>query len=330
MNHIKIGVIGAGRMGQHHCRVYSSLRHVNFVGIYDKNLKTSKEVANRYNVQAFNQIEELIERVDAVSIATPTPTHFDIAMQCLERGLHVLLEKPITETEEQAERLIKNVQASCKVFQVGHIERFNPTYTELITVLEDFQVQAINFRRLSPYQGSNIDVDVVMDLMVHDIDLALNLIKREPASISAYGLAPVSGSLDYVVADLWYPESPLVTLTASRITEQKIRSIDVTAREAYLDVDLLNKGIFIHRRSLGEYTGLSHGAVKYRQESVIERILVPNIEPLLLEIQHFLDCIRQDCTPCVSAVDGYKALHFVNSIRCLANQHLKQSIEEFN
>lgn len=320
MSRIRIGVIGVGRMGQHHCRVYSSLRQVDFVGVYDTNLSLSRDVANRYEIFPYDQIDALLDQVDAVTIASPTPTHFELATRCIDHGVNVLLEKPITETLEQAEELLMAVNKSGLVLQIGHIERFNPTYQELKNVMDNLNVLAINFRRLSPYLGSNKDVDVVMDLMIHDIDLVLDLTQREPDSISAYGLNPLSGALDYVVAEFWYKEGQLITLTASRVTEQKIRSVEVTAQEAYLEADFLNKGIYVHRRSVGEYLSHNQGSVKYRQESIIERIVVPNIEPLLLEIQHFLQCISNHCIPCVSALDGLLALRTAYKICSMTNK----------
>ena len=319
MKRIKTGVIGLGRMGRHHCRVYASLRESYLVGIYDTNLKAAKELAGMYDIPVYQSIDALLEQVDAVSIATPTPTHFDLVQRCLEHNVHVLVEKPVTDSVENAEQLVRMVDGSGLIIQVGHIERFNPTYLELKKVLEDLHVLAINFRRLSPYRVSNTDVDVVLDLMVHDLDLSIDLTGREPDSIAAYGLMPFSDSLDHVAAQLYYSGGPLITLTASRVTEEKIRSIDVTAEEAFVEADLLNKSIHVHRCSTGEYAAQNHGGVKYRQESMIERILVPNAEPLGLEIKHFLDCISKNCSPSVSISDGLKALRLAQEINGIVN-----------
>jgi virulence factor len=319
MERIRTGVIGLGRMGQHHCRVYASQRESQLVGVYDINPQAAGELSNRYDVPVFKQVEDLLSEVDAVSIATPTPTHYALAMQCLDRNVHVLIEKPVTESLADAKLLMQAVDNSELVVQIGHIERFNPTYMELNKVLESLKVIAINFRRLSPYRVSNTDVDVVLDLMVHDLDLCFDLMGRAPNFIHAYGLMPFSGSLDHVAAQLCYCEGPLITLTASRVTEHKIRTVDVTANDAFIEADFLNKGISVHRCSSGEYTAQNHNGVKYRQESVIERILVPNVEPLALEINHFLKCIAQKCTPSVSIADGAKALDLALQIRELVH-----------
>jgi predicted dehydrogenase len=204
--------------------------------------------------------------------------------------------------------------------QVGHIESFNPTYMELKNVLDKMSVIAVNFRRLSPFRVSNKDVDVVVELMVHDLDLSNDLTGREPVTINAYGLMPFSDSPDHVVAQLVYSNGPLITLTASRVTEQKIRSVDVTAEDAFVEADFMNKSIFIHRGSTGEYKVKCRNGVSYHQETIIERILVPNSEPLELEIKYFLECISQHQQPRVSIWDGLRALCMAQEISKLVNE----------
>lgn len=311
MEQVKVGVIGAGVMGQRHCRVYSSLRRAELVGICDSRFEVGYLIAQQYEVPFYEHIDDLLAHVDAVSVVTPTPFHFEIAMHCLARGIHVIIEKPITETVEQAEWLTQAAEDRNLVVQVGHIERFNPTYSELKNVLEEMTPLAINLRRLSPYQGSNTDVDVIFDLMIHDLDLVLNLIQQEPISINAYGLTALSGKIDHAVAHLGFQSGPLVTVTASRVTEQKVRSIEVTAMEAYVEGDLLNKSVLVHRRTVGEY----YSSNKYRQESVVQRIHVPGFEPLFLELQHFIDCIVEGTTPRIPARHGLNALRLASEIQ---------------
>ncbi len=320
MEKIRVGVIGVGRMGNHHCRIYSNFRNVDFVGIYDVDEKVVDDVSKKYDVPVFDSVAELLSEVDAVSITTPTPPHYELAMLCLEQGIHVLIEKPITETLRQAEELTKAVESSDLTFQVGHIERFNPTYCELKNVVEHMNILAVNFRRLSPFQGSNTDVDVVLDLMIHDLDLLLDLTRKEPKSISANGFNVYSDCLDHVTAQLEYESNLLVTLTASRITEQKIRSIDIVAEGAYIEADLFSKNIFVHRRSMGEYQYPNHGNVKYHQESFVEKILVPAVEPLFKEIDNYISCIQNGKTPAVTARDGMEALKIAYLIRDTASK----------
>jgi predicted dehydrogenase len=319
---LRVGVIGIGMMGQRHCRVYSTLRRTQLVGVCDANPVAGNRVARQYDVTFYETIEDLLTNVDAVSLATPTPSHFELAMRCLAHGVHVLVEKPITETLEQAETLTKAAEASGLVVQIGHIERFNPTYIELKHVLEGMTLLAVNLRRLSPYEGSNKDVDVVLDLMIHDIDLALDLMGQEPTSVAAYGLTAFSGAIDHATAQLGFDSGPLLTLTASRVTEQKVRSIDVTTLKAYVEGDLLNKNISVHRRTIGEYLSQNHQGIKYRQESIVERIHVPMLEPLLLEQQGFVESILENKPSSVPARDGLKTLRLATTIRNTIQERL--------
>ncbi len=314
MERLKVGVIGAGRMGQRHCRVYSNLRRAELAGIYDAAPQVGRQAAEQYGAPFYGCLEELLAQVDAVSLAAPTPLHFELAMHCLEQGVHVLVEKPITETVAQAEKLTRAAEASGLVVCVGHIERFNPAYLELKNVLEGLTVLAVNVRRLSPYASSNHDVDVILDLMIHDIDITLDLLGREPTMVSATGLGVFGRAADHAVAQLGYPAGPLATLTASRVTEEKIRAIEVIAWEAYLEADLLNRSIAVHRGTSGEYLNHSQRGVKYRQESVVERIHVPIFEPLFLELQHFVECILDGKPPMVPTRDGLRALRLAEDI----------------
>lgn len=315
MQPLKVGVIGVGRMGQRHCRVYANLRRAQLAGVCDANAQYGRQVAQQYDVPFYEDVDDLLANVDAVSLVTPTPQHFDLAMRCLALGKHVLIEKPITQTLAQAEQLTLAAEASGLVVQVGHIERFNTAYIELKNVLENMQVLSANFRRLSPTEGSNFDVDVVLDLMIHDTNLVLDLMGQEPTWVSAHGLSVFSGTIDHAVAQLGFATGQLITVTASRVTENKIRSIDVTARQSYVECDLLNKSVLLHRHTIGEYLNHNHRGVKYRQESIVERIQIPFFESLFLELQHFVDCVLEGHPSSVAARDGLQALRLVDTIR---------------
>lgn len=356
MNRLRLGVIGTGRMGKSHCRIYSNLRHGELVGVYDQFLPAAQAVAKINLAECYPTLDALLDQVDAVSITTPTPTHFDLAMRCIERGVHVLVEKPITHSLEQARQLVAAAEASGLVVQVGHIERFNPAYRELKNLVDGATVMAVDFRRLSPYRGSNMDVDVVLDLMIHDIDLALNLAGEMPqqiwaSGISAYGegqgravdqtlnntnghassiTTPVMvtvqdrvasragnavGAIDYAVAQLRFASGLMLMLTASRLTEQKVRMAEVTALEAFITADLLNKSVLVYRSTIGENVEQGLRGVKYRQENIVERIQVPIFEPLYLELQDFVDCVLEGRKPQVTALDGMNALALAEEIR---------------
>lgn len=312
---VRVGVVGAGRMGQRHCRVFSNMRKVQLMGICENNADVGLQLSKRFEATNYAHIDELLKHVDAVVLATPTQVHFEQALVCLERGIHVLVEKPMTETLEQAKTLTQLAEASGLVAQVGHIERFNPAYIELKNIVEQIPPLAIEMRRLSPFQGSNKDVDVVLDLMIHDTNLALDLIGEDPVSINAYGLTAYSGTIDHAVSQLCFANGPLLTMTSSRVTENKIRTIDVICRDAFIACDLLNKNISVHRFTIGEYINHNHRGVKYRQESIVEKINVPIFEPLYLQLQHFIDCILEQKTPAVTFRDGLNALEMAMHIR---------------
>jgi predicted dehydrogenase len=321
MKQVKVGVIGLGRMGERHTRIFSGLRKAQLVGVCDVNPDVGQRVARQFEVPFFDQMDELLKRVDAVSIAASTPSHFQLAMHCIDRGVHVMVEKPITETLEDAEILARAADASHSLVMVGHIERFNPAYIELKNVLDEIPPLVINIQRLSPFQGSNKDVDVVLDLMIHDLNLIHDLMGREPDQFNANGLKVLSDRIDHAIAQLCFENGPIATLTASRITEEKIRKIDVTCRDAYLECDLLNKNIYIHRCTIGEYLTANKRGVKYRQESVIERINIPSFEPLLLELQSFVDCILENKPATISARDGFLAMKMALRIRDTIIEH---------
>jgi virulence factor len=307
----RVGVIGVGRQGQRHCRIYATLRHAQLMGVCDASIDLGRKIARQYGASFYRQFDDLLDNVEAVSLATPTPQHYEFAMRCIERGVHVLIEKPITQTLEQAEALVKAAEDSNLVVMIGHVERFNPAYIELKSVLEEMSPLAINIRRLSPTEGSNRDVDVVLDLMIHDTNLILDLMGKPPTTMEAYGIKVFSGAIDHAIVQMSYEQGPLVTMTASRITEQKIRSIEVTIHDAYIECDLFGKTILLHRRTVGEMSQ-NH---KYRQESVVQRIQVPTIEPQYLEQEHFINCILNKSKPSVSARDGLNALRFAMDVR---------------
>ena len=310
MKIIRVGVIGVGAMGERHCRVYSNVRHVKLVGLVDRNTERGQAVAAQYDTCYFENYRELLAEVDAVSIATTTPFHFDLAMAALQSGVHVLVEKPLTETVEQGKQLVAEAEGCNKVLQVGHIERFNPAYIELKNVIAGMKLVAINVRRLSPFDTSNTDVDVIRDLMIHDLDLIVDLVGNNLEALGAWGRSITTQAIDHAVANLSFRDGPIVTLCASRITEQKVRLIEIIAEGAYIEADLLSKSLLIHRRTFPEYLD----SAQYRQESIIERIHVPMVEPLMLELRHFVECVSKN-QPCkVPGTDGLNALKLAQAV----------------
>jgi virulence factor len=313
MNRVRVGVIGVGTMGERHCRVYAGLRNVDFIGVADLNAERGQAVAANHDTRYFNDYRQLLKEVDAVSVVTTTPSHFSLALDMLAHNVHVLVEKPLTETIAQGEQLVAEAERRGKVLQVGHIERFNPAYIELQHVIEGKRLVAINVQRLSSFDASNTDVDVIRDLMIHDLDLIANLLGHEFEGLTAWGRSISTDTTDHAVANISYKNGPVVTLTASRVTEQKIRRIDVVAEGTYIEVDLLGKTLMLHRRAQPQYVE-NHQAAKYRQESVIECIHVPMVEPLLLELRHFIECVSASAPCRVPGADGLFALQLAQQV----------------
>ena len=319
MKLVRIGVIGAGVMGERHCRVCANLPRVELVGVVDPNQERGRQVAEAYETTFFADHRALFSQVDAVTIAASTPSHYALATEFLEQGLHAMVEKPITETIEEARQLVQMADERGLILQVGHIERFNPAFIELKHVTEGMRLVGINMRRLSPFDTSNTDVDVIRDLMIHDLDLVAALVESELEGIAAWGRSISTGTTDHAVANLSFRGGPIATLFASRITEQKVRAIEIIADGAYVEADLLNKTVMVHRRTFPQYLD-NHNITKYRQESIIERIHVPMFEPLMLELRHFADCVRQNRPSDVPGHDGLRALELAEEVaRFIAN-----------
>jgi predicted dehydrogenase len=245
-------------------------------------------------------------------------------MEAFMTGVHALIEKPLALTVEQGRTLVETAAKSNLTVQVGHVERFNPAYIELKNVADDLSVVAVSLKRKSPFDTSNQDVNVINDLMIHDIDLLLDLVGLPVESVTASGRAVVNGAIDHAIASFVFQNGPIATLIASRVTQSKVRRVDITAQNAYVEGDLLSKSVSIHRRLQHEYKG-----AKYRQESIVENIQIPVAEPLLLQLQHFVACVRENRQPSVSVQDGLRAVEYAAQISNMARSGTPTSNEPF-
>jgi virulence factor len=313
-NGLRIGVIGVGVMGERHARVYSALPAVASVGIYDTDPQRARRVAARYGARTFASLDTLIGWADAISIVTPTPSHLDLALRCMQRGVHVLVEKPLAQSVAQGEAIVRAAQEYGCIVQVGHIERFNPTVGQLRLIPQATQPLAVTIRRMSPFDPRNTTVDVIFDLMIHDLDLALYLFGPDVTDAQAFGLSARTDDIDHAVAHLTFRDGPLVTIVASRVTEQKVRHVEIVADGSYIEADLMNKRISVHRYTTPQYMTTTE-VMTYRQESFIEQIHVPPVEPLALELDHFLTCVRNGERPMVSAEEGLRAVMYATDVR---------------
>lgn len=312
---MRVGVIGTGSMGANHLRIYKKLSHLcDVAGIYDADPDKCQWIQETYGAACCASCDRLLSEVDAASIVAPTAHHYEIAKNALQKGVHILLEKPITQEVEQGEELVRIAEESGRILQVGHIERFNPAVELLPGILRGKKVIALEFRRMSPYDPRVADIDVVQDLMIHDIDVMRYILPGEIESIQAVGASPRSGSCcDYAVAILRLQGGVVANFTASRVTEQKIRKACITTDEAYIELDYNERKIIVVRSTRGNYDAGSTPA--YRQESVIEKVFVPNHEPLVKEIESFLESVAGGMRPAVDGSAGVQALKTVKRIQ---------------
>ncbi|GBF79695.1 Gfo/Idh/MocA family protein [Aphanothece sacrum] len=315
---IRIGVIGVGNMGQHHTRVLSLLKDVEFVGISDVNVEKGIETASKYRVRFFESYLDLLPHVDAVCIAVPTRLHHTVGMDCLKAGVHTLIEKPIAASIAEAESLVNAAAEFNTILQVGHIERFNPAFQELSKVLKTEELLAVEAHRMSPYSQRANDVSVVLDLMIHDIDLLLELVGAPVIKLTASGSrAADSGYLDYVTATIGFGNGIVSTLTASKVTHRKIRRLAAHCKNCLTEADFLNNEILIHRQTTARYS-TDYGQVLYRQDGLIEKVYTSNIEPLHAELEHFVNCVRGGEQPSVGGEQALKALRLASLIEQMA------------
>jgi predicted dehydrogenase len=314
---LKIGLIGVGNMGQHHARVLSLLKNVQLVGIADVNIEPGLEAASKYKARFFEDYRDLLPHVDAVCIAVPTRLHYEIGIACLQAGIHVLIEKPIAATIEEAEALVNAAAESQSILQVGHIERFNPVFQELSQVLKTEKVLALEAHRMSPYSNRANDVSVVLDLMIHDIDLLLDITRSPVVGLTASGSRSADSEyLDYVTATLGFANGIVATLTASKVTHRKTRKIAAHCRHSLTEANFLNNEILIHRHNADRLNEYHQGL--YRQDGLIEKVFTSNIEPLYAELEHFVNCVRCGSQPSVGGEQALKALRLATTIEQMA------------
>ncbi len=303
-------MVGVGHIGREHARLHSQMKNSTFVGVYDASPEAARKIADKYDAHAFDSLEALVEAVDAVSIATPTTYHYDTAKRFLERGKHVLIEKPITEHPQQARELVELAKAHGAVLQVGHIERFNPVLSLLEQKLT--KPRFIEAHRLSPYPGRSTDIGVVLDLMIHDLDVILHLVKSPIQSIDAVGIPVLSKGEDIANARIRFENGCVANITTSRISPEKMRKIRVFQDDAYLSLDYQNQSGEIYRKN--------------GDQIAREKVTVQKEEPLKLEIASFLECAKIRSTPVVCGEQGAAALEVALQITDLIWENRKESV----
>lgn len=315
---VKLGVIGVGVMGKNHARVATSNPKSKFVGVYDPNETAGLAVANQFDAAYYSDIDSMVNDCDAIVIASPTTTHFDIAKKVIQAKVHCLIEKPISVEVSEGEELIRLAEQNSVALQVGHVERYNPVYSELKKILEGEEVLAMRASRLSYNTTRANDVDVVLDLMIHDID-TVNALAGGVQVVSAIGESFRSASNDYVSAILKSESGTIIDITASKVSQTKQRVLSLSCANSFINVDYLRKEIDIVRHSASRYI-TEDESVQYRHESFLEKVFVPNVEPLMAEHLDFIGAILGGKNPLVDGHAGVSALKLAKEIQqCSTN-----------
>jgi predicted dehydrogenase len=303
MKKLRVGVVGVGHIGKNHARLYAELSDAQFTAIYDTDQARARHMADEFGIVAAASLEEFTDQVDAVSVATPTNTHFEIAHPLLTRGKHLLVEKPIAENTAHATELAELAAARGLVLQVGHVERFNPVLSALEKRLTN--PRFIEAHRLSPYPNRSIDIGVVLDLMIHDLEIILHLVRSPVQTIDAVGVPVMGHGEDIANARIRFENGCVANVTSSRISPEQMRKIRVFQENAYLSLDYQNQSGEMHRRTADGIT---------REEVEIERE-----EPLKRQLASFIECAQTGRAPKVSGFQAAAALELAVEITRLIN-----------
>ncbi len=322
---IRIGVVGTGSMGKNHARIFAEIPGARFTAVLDQDSVTAREIAGKYGAQAVADLDAFADSVDAATIATPTSSHFEIAKALLERGKHVLVEKPFTETPGQARELCDLAQQRGLVLQVGHIERFNPVMSALESRLN--APRFIEATRLSPYPGRSLDVGVVLDVMIHDLEIILHLVRSPWVQVDAVGVPILSKREDIANVRIRFENGCVANITASRISQEKVRKIRVFQSDAYLSLDYQRQEGYLLRLAregekesslLGKILGAASGGTIVTEFAgkrlVREPVAIEKDEPLKRELVSFVECARAGVQPKVSGREATAALELALEI----------------
>jgi len=318
MEKLKVGVIGTGHLGKLHVKMFKNMENCDCIGVFDTNLIQSETAANEFKVHYFQNEEELLKSVDAVSIAVTTSAHFEVAKRCLEKGKHVFIEKPITSTIDEAEKLVKLADEKKLNLQVGHIERFNPALVSLEKYISN--PVFIETDRLSQFDTRGTDVAVVLDLMIHDIDVILSFIKSDVKKIDANGVAVVSDNVDIANARIQFENGAVANVTASRISQKKMRKMRIFQKDTYIALDFVTGVSEVYRLLQVDEnvsSGISFGEIGVgdkKKRLIYEQPQVKEINALQFELQLFVDSVLQKTKPIVSGEDGLRVLRVAEEI----------------
>ena len=306
---VDIGVIGVGHLGQHHARILNEIEGANLIGISDVNEEVGKAAAEKYGIKYFRDFRDLAKQVGAVTVVVPTFLHHDVAKYFLENNIHTFIEKPITKTLQDANDLVAIAGEKQLTLQVGHVERFNAAIVKLQSLIEN--PRFIECQRLCPFSNRIQDVGVVLDMMIHDIDIVLSLVKSPIKSIDAVGIPVLTNNEDIANAHIVFENGCIANLTASRISEDKVRKLRIFEMDKYCSLDYAEQTITMAHKSNEEH------------KIVCEDLDVQKADPLRKELEHFINCIQEKKKPLVSIEDGKNALEVALEILTKCKNSIK-------
>ncbi len=319
-DNIKVAVIGAGMMGKNHLKTYKGLNGVELIGVYDIFPEACKAAAETFGIHAFSSLQEVADTVDAVSVVTTSVTHAEVGEFFLTRGIHCLMEKPLATTEAECQRLIKAAKENNVTLLVGHIEQFNPAVEQMHKILSDTsKICSLTAQRMSAASGRITDVDVSMDLMIHDMEVVQSLVKSPVKNVQASAVkTPMSPQgKDYITAILEFENGVTANLTSSRITQARVRTLQVTTDTNYIDMDFINQSINVHSQGRMPYVNQEEIPewMHYGLKGSVEQLFIPTNQPLQAELNHFLNCVRGKETPRISGENALDALRVIWQIQ---------------
>lgn len=317
---IKVAVIGAGVMGKNHLKTYKNLPNVELIGVYDIFPEAAENAAKMFGIKAFSSMEEVAKSVNAVSVVTTSTTHADVGEFFLNHGIHCLIEKPLATTEEECMRLINAAKKNNVTLLVGHIERFNPAVEQMSKILSDTsKIRSLTTQRMSAASGRITDVDVAMDLMIHDVEVIQSLVKSPVVNVQACSVktADKPEGKDYISALLEFENGATANLTASRITQARVRTLTVTTDTNYIDMDFINQSINVHSQGRMPYVNQESipDWMNYGLKGSVEQLFIPTNQPLSAELSHFMACIRGEATPRITGESALNALRVIWEIQ---------------
>lgn len=298
MDKVRVGIIGVGYLGTQHARILSYLEEAELKGVADIDFKKAMVIGNRHRVKYYEDFEDMLDEIDVGIVAAPTSEHFSIATKLLSEGKSVLLEKPITETVQQAEELVVVANKNGLILQIGHLERFNPAVEAIENIISE--PKFIEVQRLGSFSARSLDIDVVLDLMIHDLDIILALIKDEVKVIRSSGIHVLSNKIDIANARLEFASGCVATLTASRVHQGKVRKLRIFEATSYYSIDYIDQEVKVFPLN-GRQTDIK--TLKIKKE-----------EPLKKELKNFFRCIKDGKTRKVSGEEGLRALKLAYSV----------------